>query len=404
MSARSLVAVLLAVGCGRIDFAPVVVDAFPDIVVQPGCSAQSIAVGQDHTCVLVENGTVYCAGDNAFAELGAGTVTASEPTPIVATKLVNATSVHAGNRFTCLVDAAGGVRCLGANGDKETDGVSVVDPQLDLVTPVGLPPVTTLDTGYGFSCAHTPSDDVYCWGDTDEGEAGIGIATDNHPPESVTSLTALGTLAMSSGETHACVVLGDRSVRCWGDGSLLRLGSAVTDSCPLATEPAGNVCSRTPVVVNGIPAMSSLATGGDHTCGVTTSGDVWCWGGNDRSQAGAPPSAQVPPASVAGAANATQIVAGELHTCMRDAAGAVSCWGRNSSRQLGSIRSDSAAPVAVALPEPATRIETGPTGAHTCAMLTGGTVWCWGAASKGQLGRGPQTTPGLPGPMLLPCP
>ncbi len=64
------------------------------------------------------------------------------------------------------------------------------------------------------------------------------------------------------------------------------------------------------------------------------------------------------------------------------------CWGSNSNGQLGDgTTTDRHAPVQVTgLPAKATQVAAG--GRHTCALLTDGTVWCWGKGGNGELGNG----------------
>lgn len=119
VNARGL-ALLCLSACGRIDFTPRTdASPFPDIIVQPGCGARSVAVGEEHTCVTVENGSVYCTGDNTFSQLGFGQVTAQVDTPVLASRLAGAVTVHAGRSFTSVVDSTGAVRCVGISSNDQ---------------------------------------------------------------------------------------------------------------------------------------------------------------------------------------------------------------------------------------------------------------------------------------------
>ena len=95
------------------------------------------------------------------------------------------------------------------------------------------------------------------------------------------------------------------------------------------------------------------------------------------------------------ATSATSISAGGNHTCAIVAGGTVDCWGSNSSGELGDgSTTDRIAPVPVSGLTGAVAVSAG--FSHTCALLSGGTVTCWGRNSEGQLGDGSATSSSTP--------
>ena len=130
-------------------------------------------------------------------------------------------------------------------------------------------------------------------------------------------------------------------------------------------------------------------------------GQIDCWGRNDVGQLGnGTPRRGCPaydgycsttPSRVAGISGATAITAGWLHTCALLTGGAIDCWGDNDAGQLGNgTTTDSFTPVRVAGISGATAITAG--GEHACALVAGGQVECWGGAHSGaQLGNGTTT-------------
>ena len=123
-----------------------------------------------------------------------------------------------------------------------------------------------------------------------------------------------------------------------------------------------------------------------------------CWGSDASGQlgrAGATSLAALPaPVTVTGVAGAIDVAAGYAHTCAVLNGGSVMCWGYDSNGQLGNGTGDagivtpaqSATPLAVTGLTGARAITCG--GHHTCAIVENSRAVCWGANDKGQLGAG----------------
>ena len=127
--------------------------------------------------------------------------------------------------------------------------------------------------------------------------------------------------------------------------------------------------------------MTAIVAGGDHTCALVAGGTVKCWGDNLYGQLGdgtTTPSSV--PVSVSGLTGAIALAAGGAisdHSCALISGGAVKCWGRNLDGQLGNAsNTDSPVPVTVSGLSGATALTAA--SAHSCALASGA-VQCWGA-------------------------
>ncbi|MFY8159445.1 MAG: RCC1 domain-containing protein, partial [Ilumatobacteraceae bacterium] len=197
---------------------------------------------------------------------------------------------------------------------------------------------------------------------------------------------------VSLGDSHSCAVTSAGGVKCWGLNTSGQVGNSGAGSYP-----------STPVDVTGLTSgVSSVALGDTHSCVVTSGGGVKCWGSNSSGQLGdGTTTRQDTPVSVLASANVdlTGIVAvsaGSAHSCALTTTGGVKCWGGNTSGQLGNDSvTNSSTPVDVTgLTSGVTAISVG--GSYSCALMSNGTVKCWGDAAYGQLGNGnfnPQKTP-----------
>ena len=222
------------------------------------------------------------------------------------------------------------------------------------------------------TCALAAGGTVQCWGDNGSGALGVPLTLPKSPvPVVVPGLS--GVLALSAGDGFTCALLGNRSVRCWGESRSGQLG----DGSPPAT------VRSTPMPVTGLQGVTAIDSSGNHTCAVAAGGQVACWGANDEGQLGdgtfGEDAFRAVPVNVPGVAGATAVAAGGKHTCALVDGGAVRCWGYNGSGQLGTLGTTdeyrSRSPVTVADLRGATTLTAG--GASACAIVAGA-LHCWG--------------------------
>jgi alpha-tubulin suppressor-like RCC1 family protein len=235
----------------------------------------------------------------------------------------------------------------------------------------------SVSAGGGHSCAVRPTGSAYCWGWGGDGQLGTGFRPPAGEPlaSAETPRAVAGGHAfalVSAGVFHTCGVTPTGEAYCWGDNASGQLGDGSTTS------------SLFPVRVTGGRPFASVTVGFYHSCGVTTANDVYCWGNNEWGQLGSggfsfSPSSS--PVLVASGLLFQAVRAGLYHTCGVTTTNEAYCWGYGHYGQLGtgSYELAVATPVAVAGGHSFVAVAAGFT--HSCAVSSDGGAYCWGAGS-----------------------
>jgi alpha-tubulin suppressor-like RCC1 family protein len=365
----------------------------------------SVAVGYSHTCIASGAGSVRCFGEDRFGQLGDGLL-ASQPASAQEAKPIalgdKVAQVVAGQFHTCALTTSGRVKCwgLGAFGQLgygNTDDVGDDEaPERAGWVQLG-DRATSLAAGDLFTCAVLADGKVRCWGENAWGQLGYGHTNtvgDDEVPAAETALDfGVPVRQLATGSAHACALLANGAVQCWGLNFLGQLGLGHSDQVG-DDEPA----TATPSVTLGGEARA-VAAGIDHTCALLSDGALRCWGDNSWGQLGTPDPMpigddelpiSVPPVAVSDGLRSMALGAGR--TCLLDDAGDVRCWGKNLAGELGLGHTDQLpSPVEVtslerlALGDAAVSIHT--RADHSCALLRSGNLRCWGNNEYGQLGH-----------------
>jgi alpha-tubulin suppressor-like RCC1 family protein len=206
-------------------------------------------------------------------------------------------------------------------------------------------------------------------------------------PVEVTGITSA--VDISLGASHACAVLNDGSVVCWGADDQGQLGDG-----------RKTLDQRRAIAVVGVGKIRAVAAGERFSCAVATDGSVWCWGtGAEDPSLDSPDAAPQLPKRMANVTGAIGIAVAPTHACALMKDGSIRCWG-NTQLALGfDDFSQSVPPTAVEGIAGATAVSGN--SRHMCALL-GQAVWCWGAGERGDLGTGDSPPISKPRPAIVP--
>lgn len=285
-------------------------------------------------------------------------------------------SVSCGQWHSCAMTSGGAAKCWG-DGEYGQLGDGSKSKSLVPVEVAGLgSEVIAVEAASYFSCALVRGGAIRCWGVNSGGQLGDGSTIDNPVPGGVVGLDA-GVVAISAGSSHTCALTSTGGVECWGFNLGGKLGDGSTAD------------SAVPVGVVGLSSeVIAISAGANHTCAVTSGGGVKCWGGNSYGELGDGSTTDSPvPVDVVGFdAGVVAIAAGMHHTCVLTRCGGTKCWGRdNVSSQQGSF-------VPIDVPGLSSDVAAIATHwGHVCALMQRGGRRCWGSNSFGQLGNNSTT-------------
>lgn len=407
---------ILAGGGGVIGNATLLV--LPRVFLASSGVLSTLDVGDAISCGLISTGRGYCWGLSNHGQVGAATdsVCYHDPDPIAGksdggplpcalipvrvTDSVGYMTISAGDSTSCGITVDGRAYCWGRGLSGEIGNGTASDRATPaLVSPT--PWFTSISVGGSHVCALIITGVPYCWGNDEFGQLGDARRVHSTTPVPVSS-GGQRFIRITAGFRHTCGIVADGTAYCWGDNTFGQLG----------------VGSRggfvdTPVLVSTGLKFSAISAGGDHTCGIATSGAAFCWGDNAVGQLGNGTSGDfsATPVAVVGEQVFTQISAStgtrlttllglpvkedRGHTCALTAAGTAWCWGDDKDLQLGrgqvtGSNGFSGTPAVVAQGErlPGVAFTTISTGTrHSCAVGSDGNAYCWGSNVYGALGN-----------------
>jgi alpha-tubulin suppressor-like RCC1 family protein len=230
-------------------------DAGTPTLIAQRAGSMALVGGQTRTCSLQNNG-VTCSGLNQYGDVGDGTMSRAD-TPVSVISLPTITAIGTGFNHTCGIANNGDLYCWGLNTTVEiTNSGSTVPTPIHLT---GVSKVTQVAGGSGHTCALVNDKTAHCRGSNSNGQLGLGT---------IGGSGAFGKCivdkvdAISAGANHTCF-LSAGAVSCVGEGY-----------------------DMNPVAISLPHAATSIASGSYHACAILDDGTVYCWGINVYGQLG----------------------------------------------------------------------------------------------------------------------
>jgi alpha-tubulin suppressor-like RCC1 family protein len=230
--------------------------------------------------------------------------------------------------------------------------------------------VTHLAAGNAHACAVLSNNELFCWGASSHGQIGDGKNVDSPSPvqvmiDSVVDVAAGGLPDDKDDSGHTCARRMDGSVQCWGKNDQGQLGDGTNSD---AYAPSGM-----PVLMGA----KGVFAGGGYSCAIKSDDSIACWGANaygELGDGGTTPSSK--PVAVPGLPAAiTAIAAGTRHACAISGGG-LYCWGNNTNFQLASANAVDAAKVLNV--DGLSGVTSARAGYDFSCAFDGTAIQCWG--------------------------
>jgi alpha-tubulin suppressor-like RCC1 family protein len=355
-----------------------------------GCTfATDIAVGALHACLMADDRRVQCWGQNDFGMVGDGSTVSPRVVPVLAAGGLSydAGTLTIGYSHSC-ASRVSTAYCWGLNvfGVLGFGSAGTFASSPVSVGESGTPTFSRVFAGGYHACGLTPAGETWCWGWNAEGQVGANSAAFSVATPTAVAAGGLRFQTLALGESHTCGLTTDGAAYCWGGNARGESGRDTTGA---------NLFSRVPSPVNTALRFAAIDAGTLHTCALTADGQAFCWGAREYGQLGDGTTESISAAPVA--VNTTErfarIAAGSYTTCGVTLAGRVFCWGRGLDGALGNgtLVSQQSTPVEVMLPRAARTIDVSLSedrGSTACVILVDGRAFCWGRGDAGQLGNG----------------
>ena len=319
--------------------------------VQTDVKFATISSGRDFTCGIGLSGSTYCWGANASGQLGNGTSGTRSDTPVLVSGNYTFLSVAAGGQTTCATTPQNEVYCWGNityRDDLPPDGhTNYVAQSVPMLIGSGMVAVVAgLDNQF---CTVDAAGLGYCWTPTFTYTSATRATTPpiTHPVSNTLHFTTLRV-----GFDHVCALVASGEAWCWGKGTYGQLGNGTTQDRATPTPVTGGLTFQSLAAGGGTiylddPSEIATAHPSAISCGLTQSGAAYCWGSNGAGETGVGSNADIitSPQPVAGGFSFTGLRGGLSHVCGLASGGVAYCWGVVSSTKFGGVYSRVSVPV-----------------------------------------------------------
>lgn len=335
----------------------------------------SLAAGNEFSCGIRPDSTLWCWGRNEYGQLGDGTHHSHDLPVMVGT--ASWTLVTAGANNACGIQTDQSLWCWGQGAFGALGNGEASDSHIP-VRVSGDKAWSDASAGTYFACAIALRGKLWCWGDNEAGQLGDGIRGGRQlVPIQVGANSDW--ITIDSGYQDSCGVQSDGTGWCWGN--------------PGAILGVGHRSPMVPVKLGGGSRWATLASGSGVACGVQSgvqSGTLWCWGSNDKGALGTGRGSggkRWRPTRVGADSDWSSVTTGHDGGCAIKAEGSLWCWGYNAYGELGTgHRGSKRVPTRIGLASDWVSVNMGEY--HTLGLTDQAGGWAWGRNRYGELGLG----------------
>lgn len=302
--------------------------------------ALGVSTAEEHTCAWASSGA-WCWGRNHRGQIGEGSTT-DRLLPARMHALDSLSGLAVRSERTCSWSASGEVSCWGGDWGNSpvpitnvpgVEGLALGDVDVFAWTEDGSVAAVEGMGGSGLAdvrevvsalerlrfCGLTATREVWCWPNESDDPSDASL---DYAPRLLPEPSAVVGLSMS--RVHACAVLEEGSVACWGANGSGQLGDATTEP------------REAPTRVPGVSDIRGVVVGAWHSCAWSVGGRAWCWGSNAHGQLGDGTSVERhTPSPVVDLTDVQSMSAAGFHTCAATREHGLFCWGYNAFGQLG---------------------------------------------------------------------